>query len=152
MDLGSGFLRGPLGLRQHGDNRLALPADLIGSEHGLIFRPYLDQRQDRIDIVWHIRGCHNPSHARMLDSLRRIDAENAGMVMRTAHHLQMEKAGNVSIRKEGCTAHDVSECIGARPRLPDLVQIVLALVGEIALSQFHGVPLKPRWQYWHVRR
>ena len=47
--------------------------------------------------------------------------------------------------KKAVLAGDVAERIGARPRLADLVQIVLALVGEIALSQFHVASLfKPR--------
>ena len=65
------------------------------------------------------------------------------MRMRAAQHLQMQHALQLVIVEIGRGAGDVAEHVLALRALADLLQIVVALVGEIFLAEFqHGWVLR----------
>ena len=144
LHLGGCLVCRTLAVGEHGDDGLALPAHLVLGEHMLVLRPNLDEDQDGVEIVRHVVGSEDAHHARMRTRLGEVDAADARMMVRAAHHLHVQHAGKVAVGEERRPAGDMAERVGARLRLADLLQPFLALVGEIFLAQFHRSPLRPR--------
>ena len=70
-------------------------------------------------------------HAWMLLGLGGIDASDAGVMMRAAHHFQMEHAREVAVGEICVLPVTWPGDVGARAvRWPICLQIVVALVGE----------------------
>ena len=146
LHLGGGFLRGALAGGNHGDHRLAFPADLLVSQNGFVLWTNLYQDQDGIEIVRNIPGRNHPYDAGMLFSLRYVDRTDVGVMMRAAHHLEMQQAGKSPVGEIACLAGDMARRIRARPGLADFIEIVVAFIGEIVFPKFHCRPPQPAFR------
>ena len=117
-----------------GDYRLAKPAYLVEGKHWLVFRSEIDQAQHGINIVRNV-FCHNdPLDARMPLRRTRIDVQDPCMVVRTADHAEVKEPWNTPVGVERRDASDVAGGVGALPRLADFLEIIVALVSEIAFA------------------
>jgi hypothetical protein len=76
------------------------------------------------------------------------DGADAGVVVRAAQAFQVQQAVEAVVVEIWRAAGDVAEDVLAQRRLADLVEIVVALVGEQVLAEFHHdadleVPCRP---------
>ena len=137
LHLGRGLLRGALGRGDDGNDRLALETHLPVGKHGLILRPDLDEDEDRVEIVRDVLRRDHPDDARMPLGLGRVDGADQCVMMRTAHHFQMQQVRKGSVGKETGLAGHVVRQIFARPRLTNLVKFLRPFIGEIRAADFH---------------
>ena len=122
-----------------GRDRLALVADLLVRDERLVVHAEIEQAQKRIEIARHVLAEHDAHHARHALRFARIDAADAGVMMRAAHAFDMQQSVEQMIVEIGRAAGHMAERVLTLRRLADLVEIVVALVGEQVLAEFdHG--------------
>ena len=136
-DLGGGFLGGALAGGNDGDHCLAFPADLLVGQNGFVLGANLDQDQDGVEIVRDILRRQHADDAGMFFGLRDVDRPDVGVMMRTAHHFQMQQTGESPVSEIACLAGDMARRIGARPGFAYFVEIIISFIGEIRLAKFH---------------
>jgi hypothetical protein len=80
------------------------------------------------------------AHAGARSASAGVDAADAGMMMRAAQHFQVQQAGYLVI-VEDLLSRDVAEHVLALRALSDLLEVVVALVGEQVFAEFeHSRP------------
>ena len=128
-----------------GDDRLALVAHLVDRQRRFVVLAEIDQAEQRIEVARHVGAANDPADARMPLGLARVDAADARVRVGAAQHLQMQHALQLMIVEIGRRRGDMAEHVLPLRRLADLLQIVVALVGENVLAQFqHGQALQAR--------
>jgi hypothetical protein len=131
-----------LGLGDHRRHGLALVADLVGRQDRLVVDPEVEKRQERVEVERHIRPSQDADDARHPLGLRRVDPPDAGGVVRRTDAAQMQEAVEQVVVEErrpaGDMAHDVLPACG----LADLVEVVVALVGEEVLAELDHAGLR----------
>ena len=137
--LGHGLEGLALAVGDDGDDRLALVADLVDGQRRLVVQAEIDEAEQGVQIARHVGAADDPAHTRRALGLAGIDAADAGMGVRAAQHLQVQHALHLVVVEIGGRAGDVPQHVLALRALADLVQVVVALVGEDVLAQFqHG--------------
>ena len=128
-----------------GDDRLALVAHLVDRERRLVVLAEIDQAEQRVEIDRHVGAADDAADAGRAFRFRRVDAAQAGMGMRAAQYFEMQHALQLVVVEIGRGARDMAEHVLALRALADLLQIIVALVGEDVLAQFqHGRSLQAR--------
>ena len=74
-----------------------------------------------------------------------VDPQDAGVVMRTADHAQVQEPGNVTVGAKLSGTCDVPEAVGALPGLTDLLEVFAALIGEMGLVYIYHSTLRAVW-------
>jgi hypothetical protein len=126
-----------LRLGDHGCHRLALVAHALGGQHRLVVDAEIEQAQKRVEIRGHIgagEDAQDTGHARCFTG---VDPTDSGGVMRRAHTTHVRQTFELVVVIEGRPARDVADNVLTASRLADLVEIVVALVGEELLSELH---------------
>ena len=59
------------------------------------------------------------------------------MMVRTADHAEVQEPWNMPIGVERGDASNVPCRVGPLPRLTDLLEVIFALIGEVAFAYFH---------------
>ena len=97
----------------------------------------------------HVGAADHAAHAGRALRGRRVDPADARMVVRAAQHLEVQEACDLVVVEVGGRAGDVAEHVLALRRLADLVEIVVALVGEVFLAELqHGSLPQARRAPW----
>ena len=133
FDGGHGFR---LAVGDDGDDRLALVAHLVDGERRLVVLAESDQAEQRVLVERHVLPPHHALDARRALGGGDVDAPDPGVMMRRAHHLQMQQAVKAVIVEEAGAAGDMPQHVLALLALADHVEIVVALVGEQILAKF----------------
>ena len=131
-------------LGDHRDDRLALVADLVDGERRLVVGLDLDQAEDRIDVLRHVLVGEDAHDARSLLRLARIDRQDARVVVGAAHHVEMQEAREGAVREESCLSSHMTRHVGPLQPNSQLVEVVVALVGEIFFCKSDHRPPRPR--------
>ena len=151
--LGDGVAGLALGLGDDGGDRLALVGDLLLREQRLVVEAEVEQRQERVEVLRHVAAgddAHDAGHALGGGG---VDAADAGMVVRAADAADVQQAIEQVVVVVGRAAGDVAERVLALGRLADLVEVVVALVGEIFLAELdHGFTPYGGWRRAGRRR
>ena len=141
-DLCEGLEGLALAVGDDGDDRLALVAHLVDRERRLVVLAEIDQAEQRVEIARHVGAADDPAYPGGALGLDGVDAADARVRVRAAQHLQMQHALQLVIVEIGRGAGDMTEHVLALGALADLLEIVVALVGENVLAQFqHGAVL-----------
>ena len=130
--------RGRLALGDHRSDRLAAIADLVEGKRRLVIGADVEEDQQRVDLLRHVLGRENAHHARHPFGLVDVDRAYPCVVVGAARELHVQHPRHGVIVEEAATPGDVPLCVLALRRLADLVQIVVALVREEVLAEFHG--------------
>ena len=134
-----------LAVGDDGDDRLALVANLVDRERRLVILAEIDQAEQRVEIARHVGAADDPPHAGLALRFGEVDAADARMGVRAAQHLEMQHALQLVVVEIGRGRGDMAEHVLALRRLADLLEIVVALVGENVLAEFkHGSPFQAR--------
>ena len=118
-----------------GDDRLALVADLVDGERRLVVLAEVDEAEERVEVHRHVGAANDAPDARMPLGLARVDAPDARVRMRAPQHLEMQHPLELVVVEEGRGRGDMAEHVLPLRRLADLLEIVVALVGEDVLAQ-----------------
>ena len=151
LDLGDRGARRRLRLGDHGEHRLALKAHLVDRQHRLVIGLDLDQPEDGVDVRRDVGMAENAHDARHLQRRGSIDVPDAGVMMRAAHHLQVQHAARVAVGVELGRAGDVAGDVGALLARPDRLQVVGPLGGKESSDVFH-CPASSAPRRAHLRR
>ena len=144
-DLGQSLERFALAVGDDGDDRLALVADLVDGERRLVVLAEIDQAQQRVEVARDVGAADDPAHARLALGFGEVDAADARVGVGAAQNLEMQHALQLVVVEIGRGRGDVAEHVLTLGRLADLLEIVVALVGENVLAKFkHGSPLQAR--------
>ena len=142
-DLGQSLERLALAVGDDGDNRLTLVADLVDGQRRLVVLAEVDEAQERVEVARDVGAADDPAHARLALRLGDVDPPDARVGMGAAQDLEMQHALELVVVEIGRGRGDVAEHVLALGRLADLLEIVVALVGENVLAQFkHGSPFR----------
>jgi hypothetical protein len=129
-----------LGVGDHRNDRLALVAHLFGGQRRLVVLAEVEQAQQGVEIDRHVAAGEDAAHAGAALGLGGGDRADAGMVVGAAQAFQMQHAVEAVIVEERRARGDMAQNVLAPRRLADLVEIVVALVGEQVLAEFHHDP------------
>ena len=143
-DLGGGRGSGRLGLGDHRGDRLAAVTDLVERQRRLVVGAEVEEDEQGVDLLRHVLGGEDAHHARHLRRLADVHRTDSGVVMRTARELHVQHPGHGMVVEEAAASGDVPQRILALGRLTDLVQVVVALVREEVLAEFHCLESSPR--------
>ncbi len=143
-DLRHGRARLRLGLGDDGGDRLALVGDLGLRQQRLVVDAEIEQAQQRVEVARHVATRQHPHDAGHGLRFGRVDAADAGMMVRTAHAAHVEQALEQVVVEEGRPARHVAQDVLAPGRLADFIQRVVALVGEELLAKLDHARALPR--------
>lgn len=139
-DLGNGLERLAFAVGDNGKDRLALVADLVDRQRGLVILAEVDEAEKRVEIDRDIGATDDPAHAGRAFCVRGIDATDPCMGLCRAHDLQMQHALQLVIIEVARRARDVAKHVLTLRALADFLEVIVALVGENVLAQFqHGL-------------
>ncbi len=99
-------------------------------ERRLVVLAEVQKAQQRVEVDRHVGRPDHALDARRPLGRRGIDPADARVVVRAAQHLEVQKALEGVVVEVARAARDVAEDVLAPGRLADLVQVVVALVGE----------------------
>ena len=144
-DLGQSLVCFALTVSDHGDDRLALVADLIYGKRRLVVLAEIDEAQERIEIVRNIGAADDPAHAGTALRFGEVDTADARMRVRAAQDLEMQHPLQLVVVEINGGRRDMTEHVLALRRLANLLKVVIALVGENILAKLkHGSPFQAR--------
>ncbi len=130
-----------LGLRDDGNHGLALVADLVDGERRLVVLAEVDEAEQRVLVHRHVGAAQHALDAGRARRRCDVDVADPGVVVRAAHHFQVEQAFEGVIVVEPGPAGDVTGHVLALETLADDVEVVVALVGEDVFAEFeHPLP------------
>ena len=137
--LGHRFGRRTRRLGDDSDDGFAAIAHLVDGERRLVILAEIDQAEQRVQVARHVAAADDPPHALAPLGLAGVDAAQPRMRLRRPDDPQMQHALQLVIVEICRGARDVAEHVLTLGALADLVEIVVALVGEDVLAQFqHG--------------
>ena len=134
---GRGSSRGGLGLGDDRGDRLAAVADLVERERRLVVGAEVEEDQQGVDPLRHVLGSEDAHHARHLRGLAHVHRANPGVVVGAAGELHVQHPRHGVVVEEAAAPGDVPKRVLALRGPADLVQIVVALVGEEILAEIH---------------
>ena len=144
-DLRQGLEGFALAVRDDGDDRLALVANLVDGERRLVILAEIDQAEQRIEIARHVGATDDPAHAGAALRFGKVDAANARMGVGAAQDLEMQHALQLVVVEISRGRGDMAEHVLSLSRLANLLEIVVALVGKNVFAQFkHKSPFQAR--------
>ena len=102
----------------------------------LVVLAEVDEAEKRVEIARHVGAADDPAYAGRAFGFRGVDMAQPRVGLRRADHLQMQHALKLVVVEIARRARDMAEHVLALRALADLLEIVVALVGENVLAQF----------------
>jgi hypothetical protein len=138
----NGGARLRLGLGDHSRHRFTLVAHPVGRQDRLVVDPEIEKRQQGVEVEGHVAAAQDADDARHPLGLGRVDPADARGVMGRADAAQVQKPLEQVVVEERRPAGDMAHDVLTPRGLADLVQVVVALVGEQVLAELDHAGLR----------
>ena len=138
-DLRRGGGRDRFALGDHRGDRLTAVADLVEGQRRLVVGSEVEEDQQGVDLLGHVLGGEDAHHAGHLRGLAGVERTDPRMVVGAARELHVQHPGHGVVVEEAAAPGNVPLRVLALGRASDLVQVVVALVREQVLAEFHGL-------------